>query len=196
MIQDWCYNLSGQFYIQLKLRTDCKPLARTLKSRNCHSWKRIYAAAYQWKNVVCFHEWQLWFLMRPPVVCNQFVISIEFKIVQSDCSTNLKSTWYPKLISGPSSRYECFQTCHGLFMNSYAVTLGQMIVDLSTTRWLTGFPGAYWIKLSNIGIWVCFSCTLHKAVLFHNWEGYYDGLILQALDLLLGQAERAPGTIG
>ena len=38
--------------------------------------------------------------MCAPVVCSQFVISIEFKIVQSDCGTNLGSTWYPRLISG------------------------------------------------------------------------------------------------
>ena len=38
--------------------------------------------------------------MCAPVVCSQFVISTEFKIVQSDCGTNLGSTWYPRLISG------------------------------------------------------------------------------------------------
>ena len=38
--------------------------------------------------------------MCAPVVCSQFVTSIEFKIVQSDCGTNLGSAWYPRLISG------------------------------------------------------------------------------------------------
>ena len=38
--------------------------------------------------------------MCATVVYIQFETSIEFKIVQSDCGTNLGSTWYPRLISG------------------------------------------------------------------------------------------------
>ena len=97
-----------------------------MKMMNCTS---NHTVTYRCQNVVCSYEWQLWFSMCAPVVCSQFVTSIEFKIVQSDCGTNLGSAWYPRLISGffsksigfaqlnfglsnssPSSRYECLQT--------------------------------------------------------------------------------------
>ena len=68
-----------------------------MKMMNCTS---NHTVTYRCQNVVCSYEGQLWFSMCAPVVCSQFVTSIEFKIVQSDCGTNLGSAWYPKLISG------------------------------------------------------------------------------------------------
>ena len=68
-----------------------------MKIMNCTS---NHTVTHRCQNVVCFDEWRLWFSMCAPVVCSQFVYSIEFKIVQSDCGTNLGSTWSPRLISG------------------------------------------------------------------------------------------------